>query len=165
MAISFDNIIREFERTKKKLPVFIGNMAKNHFRNNFREQGFVDEGVQKWRARKRMNKTDRRKYNAAMKANNAGAITEKQYNTIRSNGGRAILVQTGHLKNSINVGVASFEKIEIGTYGITYGVYHNKGTEHLPQRKFMGTSHDLSKKISDRIHKEVRSVLEQKGKL
>lgn len=76
---------------------------------------------------------------------------------------RAILVDTGHLRRSIGVGVATFDKIEIVTKGITYGHYHNTGdTRDGVKRQFMGESKQLTNKISLRIRKDVNDVLGRK---
>ena len=75
-------------------------------------------------------------------------------------GGRRILVRTGALRESIGVGVARFDMIEIGTYGITYGHYHNTGdTRDGVKRQFMGKSAVLSAQISNRIKKEMGEFL------
>lgn len=54
---------RKVERLKKeierevydKLPRKVGTVAVNHFKQNFREGGFVDEGVQPWKRTRRQD--------------------------------------------------------------------------------------------------------------
>ena len=41
------------ELMRRKLPVIVGRMAKDHFQDNFRKGGFVNDGLQKWPLSKR----------------------------------------------------------------------------------------------------------------
>jgi len=38
---------------RRKLPVIVGRMAKDHYQDNFRKGGFVNNGLQKWPVTKR----------------------------------------------------------------------------------------------------------------
>ncbi len=136
MAFNFKQKIKELEQAKRTLPAVIGNMAKRHFVQSFRDGGFTDVSLEPWQARKTKDKSDRR--------------TTKT---------RAILVKTGHLRGSIRVRVANFNLIEIGAYGVPYAVFHNTGAGKQPKRKFIGSSATLSRKIMARIDKEIKSVL------
>jgi len=136
MAFNFKQKIKELEQAKRTLPAVIGNMAKRHFVQSFRDGGFTDVSLESWQARKTKDKSDRR--------------TTKT---------RAILVKTGHGRGSIRVRVANFSLIEIGAYGVPYMSFHNKGAGKLPKRKFIGSSATLSRKIMARIDKEIKSVL------
>lgn len=40
---------------ERKMPVFVGRMAKDHFQNNFRKGGFVNNGLKKWPEAKRLS--------------------------------------------------------------------------------------------------------------
>lgn len=41
------------ELMRRKLPVIVGRMAKDHYQDNFRKGGFVNNGLQKWPVTKR----------------------------------------------------------------------------------------------------------------
>ena len=41
------------ELMRRKLPVIVGRMAKDHYQDNFRKGGFVNNGLQKWPQSKR----------------------------------------------------------------------------------------------------------------
>lgn len=43
---------------KRKLPVVVGRMSKNHFQDNFRESGFVNNGLYAWPSVKRRQHGD-----------------------------------------------------------------------------------------------------------
>ena len=54
--MNIKSYIQKIEQEKKKLlileqktmPVKAGNAAKNHFRKNFRQGGYIDHGITKW---------------------------------------------------------------------------------------------------------------------
>lgn len=55
---SFINHIKSKQKAlqdlaKRKLPVLIGRMAKDHFQNNFRQSGFLNNGLHKWKPTRR----------------------------------------------------------------------------------------------------------------
>jgi phage gpG-like protein len=132
MAFNFEQKIQELKRARSTLPIIIGNMAKRHFVKSFRDGGFTDEAFNPWQSRKRSDRNQKT---------------------------RAILVKTGHLRNSIRVRVANYNKIEIGSYNIPYAVFHNKGVGKMPKRQFIGQSSKLSKEIMKRISKEIKEIL------
>lgn len=63
----FNKLISNLEAKKKKLealrdkvlPVKVGNVAVNHFKQNFREGGFRDGGLQKWKTTRRQESGDK----------------------------------------------------------------------------------------------------------
>jgi phage gpG-like protein len=132
MAFNFQAKIQELQRTRQYLPILVGNQAKNHFLRGFRNGGFTDATLEPWAARKKADKNPKP---------------------------RAILVKTGHLRGSIRVKVATFQKIEIGAYGIPYAVYHNQGVGKMPKRKFIGESKTLNRNIRALINREFIKIL------
>jgi phage gpG-like protein len=47
---------REIENlTRRRLPIIVGRMAKDHFQENFRQGGFVNGGIHKWPDSKRQS--------------------------------------------------------------------------------------------------------------
>ncbi len=135
MSFNFKGKIKEFQRLKRTIPRQVGNIAKNHYLKSFRDQGFTDKTLSPWARRKRPNRSDRR---------------------TRRN--RAILVDKGHLRRSIRVGAASFQRIEVGSFGIKYARFHNKGEGKLPERKFVGASAVMNEQIRRKLRKEVKSI-------
>jgi phage gpG-like protein len=135
MAFNFQKKMIEFRLAKTRLPVIVANATKNHFVKGFRDGGFTDEILDPWEARKTKNKSDR-----------------------RTNKVRAILVKTGALRGSIRVMSATFDKIEVGT-DLVYAARHNQGLAGMPQRKFIGSSAQLTKKIRLIIRNQIKSIL------
>lgn len=135
----------------QRAPRAVGAIVSAHFRQNFDKQGFDDNFVRKWKARKKNGKKDK---------------------------GRAILVKSGRLKRSIRVRRANQSEVVIGT-AVPYARIHNEGgiiyrkahgrktgkireyngkkykvKKHvrgadykMPQRRYMGNSANLNKKI------------------
>lgn len=131
----FNDRIKLFLRLRRTLPILLGNKAKNFFVENFRKQGFDDNGVEKWQPRKF-----------------SGLARQKK------DSGRAILVKTGNLRRSIRVKSASMNKIIIGS-DLDYSAVHNYGTNKMPQRKFIGDSENLRKELTKTITKEIKKAL------
>lgn len=119
------------------LPAKLGNTAVNHFKDNWRKQGFDDSTVNPWKRRKGMLR---------------GFSVSK-----KSDAGRAILVKTGRLRRDFT-SVGHFNRITV-TNNTPYGVYHNYGTKRLPQRKFMGRSRNLDEKSGVLIMRMMKAAL------
>ena len=110
MAFNFKRKIARFKANKKKLPVAIGAIAKSHYLKAFRAEGFTDDVYSPWKARTTKNKSDRR-------------------NKAR----RGLLVNRGHLRRSIRVVRATFNRVEVWSTGIKYARFHNRGEGKLPK--------------------------------
>lgn len=119
---------------------------------NFRDQGFTDTGLSKWKPRKTTDRKGRdiTRYRTNRRGN-AGDFTKYG----RENLNRAILV--GHntggdkLKNSFR---ARRGKLKVTFY--TYKKYakrHNEGLDGMPKRQFIGKSKYLENKIEAKITK------------
>jgi phage gpG-like protein len=95
--------LKEFKRLQRKLPLLLGNEAKNHFVGGFRLGG---------------GRTD----------NSRGGWKPRQF-SFKRNKGRAVLTQSGDLRRSIQVREKTFARTVIGTSGILYAQIHNEGGE------------------------------------
>ena len=125
------------------------NEAVNFFKANFKRQGFFDRSLKKWDKRKKVKK--------------AGKWVDKDP-------GRGILIGkgSGRLKRSIKRSSLSAKRAIIGVSGspIKYASVHNFGLRSgrgagfmMPQRKFMGESYVLNKKISRLIKRRIKKIL------
>ncbi len=138
--------IAQFKREKSILPRILGNMAKNHFLENFRKKGFVDQRLKRWPKRfKRLRK---------------GRVSRTQKET-------ATLIKKGRLRRSIRVRKANFRIIRIATAGVRYAAIHNFGLKgkafgkhefDMPERKYIGDSRKLEKKLEKRVFREIDKV-------
>lgn len=116
-------------RVKSDLPLKLANLGQNFFSRSFQASQW--DGI-KWPDRK---------------------------NTNRKQKGKHLLVQTGKLRASVYHSIRQYNFNEI-IWGIDvpYAKYQNEGTDTIPQRKFMGDSPELRKKLHDKIRREMFSV-------
>lgn len=120
----------------KTIPNDIAILAKSHFDGNFTRQSF--DGA-KWKeVQRRIPGT-------------------KTYNSVKSRDRtRAILSgKTKTLAKSIYIKSASLKRIVIASSS-KYGSVHNYGTNKIPQRKFLGNSQVLNKKILNLLNKVMK---------
>ena len=134
--INFKKIDKRFNGLKSTLPRLAANKMLNHSKKAFRDEGFTDKALVKWKARKRLTPADRR--------------TGRR---------RAILVQSGALRRSLRKKTVTFASIRVGSYGIAYASRHNRGLAGMPQRKFVGTSQKLTKDLTKLVRTEFRKAL------
>lgn len=133
---TFDKKIAEIKKAFARLPVEVGGVAKRHFVRSFTAGGFTDDVFVAWKQRTTKNRSDRR-------------------NPAR----RAILVDSGTLKNSGQVKRADWDSIVVGFYGVPYARYHNRGETPQPKRQFIGSSKQLTRDVSKIINNAVKKSL------
>lgn len=114
----------------------MGVESNKFFVNSFRQQGFTDTTLEKWKPRKR---------------------TERSMS-----GSRAILVKSGNLRRSIKW--RKYGKNAVINYSnLPYAKVHNDGLRagrgkgfKMPKRQFVGYSKVMNKKIVEKINKIIR---------
>ena len=57
--VQIPNIRDYFRKNKDRIAREIGNEAVRHFKDNFRQEGFVDNGIHKWKEVKRRDPSSR----------------------------------------------------------------------------------------------------------
>lgn len=154
MAGNIPQLQRKMEQAARELPAKIVQVMEAEglafIEKNFRDQGFNDSGLSKWKPRKTTDRKGRdiTRYRTNRRGN-AGDFTKFG----RENLNRAILV--GHntggdkLKNSFR---ARRGKLSVKFY--TYKKYaqrHNEGLDGMPKRQFLGKSKYLENKIGAKI--------------
>lgn len=132
--------IAGLEKVKTTLPTILANDSVNFFKNSFRKQGWEDEGMQPWKPRK---------------------------STDKKNKGKAILTQSGDLKNSIIIEAANWGKIRIVSQ-LPYAAIHNEGLKGMawgkhpftmPKRKFMGRSRKLTNNLKSKMESKINTAM------
>ncbi len=121
--------VQAYEKNRPILLKRLGNEAVNHFKDNWRKQGFDDNVIKPWKERK-------------------GNVDPA----------RAVLVKSGRLRRSFDVAISGVSRATI-TNSAPYGIYHNYGTKKLTQRKFMGKSRNLDEKSGVLIMRMIKSTL------
>lgn len=136
---------RLFASQKKTLPIALGAIAKNFFKDAFIKGGFTDEGFKRWETRRK--RIGRGRTSPTLKE-------------------AANLIKSGTLKRSIKVRPATFKFTRIFT-NVVYAAIHNFGLRGLafgkheftmPEREFMGNSRTLERKLERRITQEIDKV-------
>lgn len=125
MAWNLHKVNSRLRRLKKSMPRAISVIMRNHYKGSFRAQGFTDSTLSPWAKRS----PDR-------------------------SPGRAILVKTGRLRDSIKIKMAIFRRIAVGSTGVDYAKYHNRGIGKQPLRKFVGPSAKVTGLVRRLIHKQ-----------
>jgi phage gpG-like protein len=134
-------------RIKTQTPRKAGNIIVKHFKNSFNIEGFEGDGIQKWQPRKG-------KWQGF-------SISKK------SNRGRKTLTLKGNLKRSIYISWADWSRIEI-TSNLPYSAIHNYGLKgiafgkypfRMPQRRFIGKSRIMNRKVTDLLEKAINRAM------
>ena len=135
---SINKKIKGLKSLQRSLPILVANEAKNFFQDSFRNQGFTDSGLKKWKKRK--GNTDP---------------------------GRGVLIGkgSGTLRNSIRVKTATMKKILI-TSDLKYSAVHNYGLKTgrgkgftMTKRQFMGKSKKLDGITVKLIKNKVNEIM------
>lgn len=133
--------LSEFKAAESDIVREMGNIALNKTLKSFRKQGFEDTSLQGWQPRKR---------------------------TERGRGSRGILIgfksgNTG-MRNSFSLMKLSQRSIELRNSKVYSGV-HNEGLRagrgtgfKMPERRMMGKSHILDKRISKMIGLKILKI-------
>lgn len=141
------------KRIKQQLDLSLkkaGDLAVNHFKRSFRDGGFTDSSFKGWKKRKSKKGTYKKDKDKAYKKAIGGLGS--------LNVGRAILVKSGHLKNSIHATNLNYSNLSlvISTSGLPYARRHNEGIDKMPKRQFIGNSYKLNTKITDMIAQRIK---------
>lgn len=132
----------------------------NFINKSFRDQGFTDSSLKKWKERKTTdtNGRDKMRYRTNRRGS-VGELTRFGQKEV----GRAIL--TGHdtggdkLRNSFR---ARRQKLAVSFYTYKdYASYHNDGDGKIPQRQIIGKSAYLNGKIRDKIKRTLDQLFRQ----
>lgn len=109
---SLHQLSENFEKLKREAPAAVGNMAQNFFRSSFEKGGFTDRNYVPWVARK------------------------GEFHLGPNVSGRALLVKTGHLRQSVgnSLKASSFEAIEFLVPEPYAKIQNEGGTITIPER-------------------------------
>ena len=142
----YPDLEKRVNKFKEEIPIVVAEESKNHYLKGFEKGGGqTDKSASGWKKRK-------------LKLRDFSSGRKTRLKAKRQKG-RALLVDTGQLRNDIDVRKTSFNEIVIGTDATDYASFHNEGTEHLPQREIIGESRELDKKIENIIKKEISNVI------
>ena len=124
---SFRKVALKYHKARMHMPLDIGDEVVRFARNRFRAQAWTDRAAQKWKPRKESTKGK----------------------------GRAILVKSGKLRNSIRIFKASPQEIVVGS-SLPYAAAHNWG--------FTGTVQVKAHKRDITARTKVYNIKSRKGR-
>lgn len=137
-----DKKSKQFAEFKKNFLIKESNEIKNFFLKSFRNQGFTDIHLEKWKeVKRRQEGTPEYMYPKKKKL---------------SRRTKAINVNTGRLRKSIRVKSATEKKVVVGSVGVDYAQYVNES------RPFMGKSKVLKDKIKKKLVVEMNKIFKSK---
>lgn len=184
------------ELMRRKLPVIVGRMAKDHYQDNFRKGGFVNNGLQKWPVTKRQrsgSSSASATYGPLLSKRNhlfssvkyapgdyrVKVSNEVPYAAIHNEGGtinthptvtpemRKMAWARAYAIAGIKVKGKKKKKLpkelpaearKWKALALTKKTKLNiKAT--IPQRRFLGESAELSKRINDRTEEEITKII------
>jgi phage gpG-like protein len=141
---TMQNFIEKLKKIKNYLNsgVFetVGDEAVSHYKKSFRDEGFTDRNLKKWKeVKRRINPRNP----------DAAAAT------------RPILTGSGELGDSIKWGRGSGRKVIVRSDKV-YAKVHNEGLRagrgkgfKMPKRQFVGKSAELVRKINAKVVKNI----------
>lgn len=173
---------------RRQLPVKIGRMAKDHFQENFRKGGFVNNGLQQWPKSKRQlsgTSSAAAQYGPLLSGRNhlfssmkytpsdyrVKVANEVPYAAIHNEGGTVNPTVTPEMRR---FAWAMFYKSSGKKKGKRGSMLSNPDAERwkalaltkkskltvkIPKRQFLGESAELRKSINDKIEKELSKIL------
>jgi len=136
-TFNFAAKIKALSNAKSRIPDLLAGISLRHFQRSFKNQGFTDQSFNPWVERKTRNRSDR---------NNP----KKR---------RAILVDSGTLRKSGKIKIATWKRVVVGFYGTNYGTFHNRGLGNNPKRQFIGNSKELTRLIEKEINNHLSNIL------
>lgn len=153
-----DDVFKELHNfMQRDLPSIVATEGLNFIKQNFKDEGFNDNGLKKWASRKTVDKRGRN--NTRYRTNRVGRAGELNQHG-RRNQGRAIL--TGHATggNKLRNSHRATESPTVVKFITSkeYAEAHNEGNKFLPKRPFIGKSAYLERKIEAKIHKTLLKI-------
>jgi phage gpG-like protein len=172
---------------RRKLPVVVGRMAKDHYQDNFRKGGFVNNGLQKWEPAKRT--TSGRK-GAAAKYKTLTSSRNHLFSAVQYTPGDARVTISNPVPYAAahqfgeTISVTITPKMRRYAWARYYRAGGGKGRElvesdakeaafwrglaltkkttlniKMPARPMIGESAELTQKIKDKIDTETRKII------
>ena len=121
----------------------VGNEAVSHYKKSFRDEGFTNQNLKKWKeVKRRMNPRNPKAASATL----------------------PILTKSGELGDSIKWARGSGRKVVIRSDKV-YAKVHNEGGRagrgkgfQMPKRQYIVKSAELTKKINDKVGKQINTI-------
>lgn len=168
---------------RSEIPRAAAIEAKEHFRDNFRKGGFVNNGLQKWPDVKRRDPTsswygfeykgDKRTYYKFSRDRKTGktykSSTQKKLNYSPTATSRSVLTsKRNYLMNSVNatgnngriIVFSNAPHAQLHNEGGQFRVF-GKATATMPKRQFIGPSKELNDKVELLIINQIDKIFDK----
>jgi len=157
----------------RNIPAKMGNLAERHFKESFRQKGFMDESLQAWPARKNAGRGSLMIVSGALKRSirrtnlTANSVTivagdgMVPYARIHNEGGTVHPKVTDKMRKF--AWAMSNRSANGGQAGMWKGLALTKQSTlniNIPQRKYMGQSGELDRKTLAMITSELNKVFQ-----
>lgn len=152
-------IAKKFQAARRQMLIEAGNMAVNHFKDSFQNQGFTYATLDKWKEVQRREKNEDGSYKYDVGKYWGG---KRFYIYSKRDRTRNILVKTGRLSRSIRRMPPDINSgfVDIVT-DVPYAQAHNEGTKRIPKREFMGYSPKLALEMMKAVTLIAQNALKQ----
>lgn len=165
--------IEQVTRTFRQIPARMGNLAERHFKQSFRQKGFIDESLEAWPARKQNGRGSLMIVSGALKRSirrtnlTGNSVTlvagdgMVNYAKIHNEGGTVHPTVTDKMKHF--AWVMSKKSSNSDQAGMWKGIALTSKSSlniDIPQRKFMGRSAQLDRQTSQMIINELNKIFQ-----
>lgn len=187
---SFINHIKSKQKAlqdlaRRKLPIIVGRMAKDHFQDNFRQSGFVNGGLHQWK------KTRRQLQPSSAAASQYGPLLSSRNHLFSSiqyiPGDYNVTITNSVIYAPIhNQGGTTHPRVTPKMRGFSWAMFYKSGGKeaakdensaasfwrnmaltkkqnlniNIPQRQFIGESQELTAKVKQTIESEITKTLQ-----
>jgi len=144
---NFQHIIDNFEKAKEELPEVLAKEAQDYFADSFKHQGWDGKGWHE--VQRRIPGTKAYKYpkNKGLDRRTRPILTGTTGALRRAVSSVADNAEVSRQRHGFKV------RLFIDPSAVPYANAQNSGTDRIPQRKFMGDSPELTKKLTKQVLK------------
>lgn len=138
---------------KNDAPDVIGQLAVNHFKKSFENEGFTDKKLSKWAPRAKEPKLARK---VLVGQGNGDHLADSiDYTTV----GTSVIIQTDKAyAEAHNEGYTGTQNVPAHTRRGNPVKAHSRNMK-LPQRQFIGDSDEMNNAIEKKIEKDLTKIL------
>lgn len=169
--IVIEKIVEIKNLTMNVMPVKVGAIAKNHFQDNFRQSGFVNNGLHGWIPSKRQSGKGKDStyktllsgrdhlFNGINYIPGQGKVMIENrvpYASVHNEGYTGVQYVRPHKSGRLEaMSLKGRKRMKVGGSNIGGFSRHMK----IPKRQFIGESTELNKKIEDKFDSEVAKII------
>ena len=154
--VNLDNVKGKYNNALRTIPIRFGAAAVEHTKENFREGGFVDESLQKWPTRENDKDPGR-----GLLIGKGTAHLSRDVRMLETTDTMVKVGTTLPYAKVHNEGFKGEVRQQVGTHtrkGRTVNAFSRLIHQNIPQRKFLGRSVTLYKKLQTILIEELKKI-------